>query len=164
MSEIEVPWVARKDERLRKGDSMKRSSLLLVAAALGSVLSVLGTGYAADCGQGGSPTNGSGSCDTPDDQVQCGSGTDTGAGVVSASATGAEFCNEGDVLPVQGRVGAQQECSCAYIDGDEDNNHDLLLNGWARIDQEGVHCRERSKPGSQSYNSSPGSDLQGCAG
>jgi hypothetical protein len=143
---------------------MRRGSFLLAAAVFLTMLGAFGSGHAADCGSAGSPKNGSGSCETSGDQVQCGAGTDTGAGVLSASSSGAEFCNSGTSLPIQGRIGAQQDCECAYIDGEEDNPHSasLPLNGWARVDAGGVHCRERGKPGTQSYNSSPGSDLAGC--
>lgn len=136
---------------------MRRTALLLAAVTIIGMLSALGAGHAADCGDGGSPTNGSGSCETSDNDVRCGEGTAVAGGTLSASTTAAEFCNEGTEFPLQGRIGAQQDCSCVYADGDDDNNHDLRLHGWIRIDENGPRCRE-SGTSTQSYNSSPGID------
>lgn len=116
----------------------------------------------ADCGPGGSPVNGSGSCETEDGQAICGPATGTPIGSVSARPTGVEYCNSGSASPVQGRIGAQADCLCAYADGDEDNNRSLLLNGWIRVDSTGVHCREVGTPGNHAYNSSPGTDGAEC--
>lgn len=119
---------------------MKRC-LLLVAVVV-ATLGAFGAGHAADCGVGGSAPNGSGSCKTAGNDVKCGQGTNTGVVIVSASTTGAEVCNEGGTaFPVQGRIGAQQGCDCVYIDGDNDNNHTLLLHGWLRVDKNGASCR-----------------------
>lgn len=146
---------------------MNRKSLLAVAlmvAVVGGFGGGFGAAHATDCGPGGTPVNGSGSCDTTANQVQCGPGTGVSGFVLSVGASGAEFCNAGTSLPVQGRVGAQQDCTCAYIDGDADNFHTgfIPLDGWVRVDQQGVHCAERKKANNQSYNSAPGSDVQNC--
>ncbi|MGH2831092.1 MAG: hypothetical protein ACRDJM_11470 [Actinomycetota bacterium] len=141
---------------------MKRMGSLVVVAAILATLGTSGIGRA-DCGPGGSEPNGSGSCETADNQVQCGPGTGAEGIVISASATGAEACNDGDVFPLDGRIGSQQDCSCAYIDGDADNDSDLLLDGWLRVDDTGVYCASRSTPGGQSYTAT-GQPIEECFG
>ena len=139
---------------------MKRFPMFIAAASFLAALAIGGVGHA-DCGPGGSPTNPAGSCETSSNQVHC-AGTNTPAGSVSVSADGAELCRQ-DSGTLDGRAGASQECQCVYVDGDDDNNHTLLLHGWIRIDATGVHCRENEYPSpNPSYNSSPGTQTGHC--
>jgi len=128
----------------------KRVHIVMAVATVVAALFAFSPGMA-DCGEGGSPTNHAGSCETADNQVQCG-GTATPASNVHAGTEGVETCNDGSgATPVQGRIGASSECECIYADGDAENQSPL--NGWARLDQDGVNC---DGSGEQSYNSGPG--------
>jgi len=133
---------------------MKKSSIgLAIVSLVFAALASVGAGHAADCGQGGSPKNSAGSCETSDNQVHCGPGQATPVGTISVSNNGAEVCNDGSTSPVQGRVGAEgPNCDCVYADGDADNSNDQI-QGWARIDQKGLSCDDARQP---SYNSGPG--------
>jgi hypothetical protein len=129
---------------------MKRFHVLVAVATVIAALFAFAPGFA-DCGDGGSPTNHAGSCETSNNQVQC-AGTATPAGNVHAGAEGVETCNDGSAAtPVQGRIGASTECECLYADGDADNQSPV--NGWVRLDQDGVNC---DADGQQSYNSGAG--------
>lgn len=124
---------------------------LLIVGAVVATLFAFAPGQAADCGDGGSPSNYAGSCETADNNVKCG-GTATPAGAVTAGDQGIEVCNDGSAAtPVQGRVGAGRECQCIYADGDANNPGDA--QGWIRLDMDGAHC---STAGQQSYNSGDG--------
>lgn len=148
--------------RATSAGAWKRSLLVGIIVAV-ATLGSFGTASAADCGPDGTKPNSSGSCETAQNEVRCGQGTDTGLLIVSASATGAEVCNEGGTdFPVEGRAGTQQDCQCVYIDGDDDNNHGLLLHGWLRVDQTGAYCRsDNTAPGEQSYTGE-GRPAQDC--
>lgn len=78
-----------------------------------------------------------------DNQVECGEDLTGGEAplAVFAGETGAEACNDGDDLPVQGRVIASAEGYVA-ADGDDDNvfEGDDTLTGYARVDDGGLHC------------------------
>lgn len=137
---------------------MKRVVMLI---ALAAAIAIPGAGFAADCGPGGSEPNGSGSCKTSANQTRCGDGVASQDGVaLAASESGAELCIDGADQPVQGRLGAQQDCSCAYIDGDDDNNHALLMHGWIRVDETGISCRDGSDA-LQGYEA-PGQPFPDC--
>ncbi|HEX9713490.1 MAG TPA: hypothetical protein VGB52_13185 [Actinomycetota bacterium] len=130
----------------------KRSTMALLVVAVMVVLGAFSVA-SADCGDGGSPENFAGSCETAQNQVQCSEdATATPVTSVYASAEGIETCNDGSgAFPLQGRIGASSECECIYADGDA--NNDSPLNGWAKIDQNGVNCDD----GQVSYNQGPGS-------
>ena len=70
--------------------------------------------------------------------VRCGQGTATPVAVLYAGANGAEVCNEGGPVPVQGRVIVSIEGQYIAADGDKDN--EAPADGWARIDSNGVRC------------------------
>ncbi|HVL89943.1 MAG TPA: hypothetical protein VM841_06885 [Actinomycetota bacterium] len=141
---------------------MRGVRLLVGALLVGGIIAGPGVGFAADCGAGGTTPNSSGSCKTATNQTVCGSGIDTGLIIVSAGPGGAEICNDGGTaFPVDGRAGAQLECVCVYIDGDDDNNHDLLLHGWLRIDQNGAWCRDGRDPNGNGYGA-PGRPAHEC--
>jgi hypothetical protein len=135
---------------------MKRTSIgMTMCALVFAALASVGIGQAANCGDGGSPANSAGSCETADNHVVCGDGEVTPAGTVTVSDNGAELFNDGSsAVPVEGRVGAEgPDCDCIYADGTV-NNEDPA-DGWARVDQNGVTC---DADGEQSYNSGPGTD------
>ena len=134
---------------------MSRFKFALLIAAIVASFGAAGFSQAADCPNGGSPQNAAGSCDTGSNDTRCGEGTASQANVtVYAAADGAEVCSEDDAdgVPLEGRVGAMQDCSCAYGDGGNDNP--APANGWARIDASGVNCGSANQP---SYNSGAGS-------
>lgn len=75
-----------------------------------------------------------------DNQVTCGSGTETPAAVIYAGPNGVEVCNSGGPVPVQGRVIATTEQG-GYIAADGDaNNSPEQAQGWVRVDSNGVRC------------------------
>ncbi len=76
---------------------------------------------------------------TYDNQVTCGSGTRTPAGVVYAGSNGAEVCNDGGAVPVEGRVIATTDQG-GYVAADGDGNNSGQAAGWARVDSSGVRC------------------------
>ena len=129
---------------------MKRS---VIALTLIVMLVALMAGISAShaCGGAGdSPANSFGSCESSGNTVQC-SGTGAGGISVAANANGGEVCSDSS-QPVSGRVGAEGPgCDCVYADGTAGNQSPL--DGWARVDQSGVHC---DAPGQQSYNSGAG--------
>jgi hypothetical protein len=74
-----------------------------------------------------------------DNQVSCGNGTDTPAATLYAGTNGVEVCNDGAVVPVQGRVIATTDDG-GYVAADGDNNNPGQAAGWARVDSSGVRC------------------------
>lgn len=76
---------------------------------------------------------------TWDNQVTCGGGTRTPAGVIYAGSNGAEVCNDGGVVPVQGRLIATTDQG-GYVAADGDANNPGQAAGWFRIDGSGVRC------------------------
>lgn len=129
----------------------KRSTMAVLLVAIMAVLGAFSVA-SADCGDGGSPENYAGSCETAENEVQCGDeATATPVTHLYANTDGVETCNDGSgAFPLQGRIGAAQDCQCIYADGDADN--DSPLNGWARVDMNGVSCTD----GEVSYNQGPG--------
>jgi hypothetical protein len=90
---------------------------------------------------------------TYDNQVQCGSGTATPVGgVVYVGTNGAEVCNDGGTVPVQGRVIATTDDG-GYVAADGDGDNPGQAAGWARVDGNGVRCgddagnRDATNPG-----------------
>ena len=127
---------------------MRVVSLLTgVVLLVGSTLTL---GVAGGCGNDGSPENWAGSCETDANEVRCGEEARTPVAVFTMGTIGVEACNDGSIIPLQGRVGADDGCFCVYADGDADNPGQL--QGWVRIDRSGA--RVCSDTGSQpSYNS-----------
>jgi len=76
-----------------------------------------------------------------DNQVQCGSGTATPAGMIYAGSNGVEVCSDGSsVLPLQGRIIATTEQG-GYVAADGDaSNEPAQAKGWVRVDGNGVRC------------------------
>jgi hypothetical protein len=123
--------------------------LMLVAV----LFLVLGTAPAlADGPSGSREENADG---TYDNEVSCGSGTATPVGgVVYVGANGAEVCNDGGTIPIQGRVIATTDQG-GYVAVDGDANNPGQSAGWARVDGQGVRCgddagrRDATHPGSE---------------
>jgi hypothetical protein len=74
-----------------------------------------------------------------DNQVTCGSGTRTPAGVIYAGSNGAEVCNDGGVVPLQGRLIVTTDQG-GYIAADGDGDNPAQGAGWVRVDGGGVRC------------------------
>jgi len=125
--------------------------LMLVAV----LFLVLGTAPAlADGPSGSREENADG---TFDNDVQCGSGTATPVGgVVYAGPNGAEVCNDGGTIPIQGRIiVTTDQGGYVAVDGDRDNPGAEQTKGWIRVDGSGVRCgddagrRDSTHPGSE---------------
>lgn len=132
---------------------MNRIKFALLIAAVVATFGAMGAGQANHCANGGSAHNAAGSCETSGNDTRCGEGTASQDSLtLYAAANGVEVCNEdGGAVPVEGRVGAMQGCSCAYGDGGDSNGPPA--NSWARVDQDGVNCGGAGQP---SYNSAQG--------
>lgn len=78
--------------------------------------------------------------------VTCGSGTSTPAGVVYAGSNGAEVCNDGGgAVPLQGRIIATSDQG-GYIAADGDKDNAAQAQGWIRVDGSGVRCGDDAGP------------------
>jgi hypothetical protein len=95
-----------------------------------------------------------------ENQVDCNESGSTnvgGVGYVYAGSNGAEVCgDEGSSLPVDGRVVVNTEEGYVAIDGD--NNNPAPLNGYARLDGDGVHCGDDNNQDSGADQTNNGSD------
>ncbi|MEA2432973.1 MAG: hypothetical protein QOG54_430 [Actinomycetota bacterium] len=77
--------------------------------------------------------------DAGGNQVDCGDGMVPGAPVsIYAGANGVEACDDNATTPIDGRVIVDFNGRYATIDGD--NSNPGPGNGYARVDQGGVHC------------------------
>ena len=74
-----------------------------------------------------------------DNQVTCGSGTNTPVATVYAGTNGVEVCNDGGPLPIQGRFIATTEQG-GYVAADGDSSNPGQAAGWVRVDRSGVRC------------------------
>jgi hypothetical protein len=80
--------------------------------------------------------------DPNENQTNCNESGSTnvgGLGYLSAGGNGAEVCaDEGSAVPIDGRIVVSAEDGYVAIDGD--NSNPAPANGYARLDQNGVHC------------------------
>jgi hypothetical protein len=80
--------------------------------------------------------------DPNENQVDCNEGSSTdvgGLGYVHASGSGAEVCaDDGSAVPIDGRIVVSADEGYVAIDGD--NSNPAPANGYARLDEGGVHC------------------------
>jgi hypothetical protein len=84
--------------------------------------------------------------DEGENQVDCGDGgTDVaGVGNVYAGTNGAEVCaDDSSSAPIDGRATVDTEEGYVAIDGDNSNTQGPS-NGYARVDEDGVHCGDES--------------------
>jgi hypothetical protein len=97
--------------------------------------------------------------DAGENQVNCNEGGSTdvgGLGFVSASSSGAEVCaDQGSAIPLDGRIVVSAEDGYVAIDGD--NSNPGASNGYARVDESGVHCgdTENQDSGADQTNNTP---------
>jgi hypothetical protein len=70
-------------------------------------------------------------------QVSCGGGEATPAGTVYAGANGVETCSDDGSVP-DGRIIVSIEDQYISADGDADNPSEI--QGWIRLDSNGVTC------------------------
>jgi hypothetical protein len=99
---------------------------------------------------------GDASDDPGENQVNCNETSSTDVGGLSyvyAGTNGAEMCaDDGSSFPVDGRVIVDAEGGYVAIDGD--NSNTAPLNGYARLDQGGVHCGDEQNQDSTSSDQS----------
>lgn len=77
---------------------------------------------------------------TKNNNVRCGKGTKVDRMTIYAASNGAEFCNDGGAMPVQGR--AIVDLRKQYVAADGDRNNAGPLTGYARVDRSGPHCSD----------------------
>lgn len=84
--------------------------------------------------------------DPNENQVDCNEGSSTdlvGIGYVYVGSNGAEACaDETSALPIDGSASVDAEEGYVAIDGD--NSNPAPANGYARVDQDGVHCGDEN--------------------
>jgi hypothetical protein len=127
----------RKKRRKRTSGKLRREGEMRMLALTGAVVFLFASAPAFAHGPSGSrEENADG---TYDNQVQCGKGTRTPAGVIYAGTNGVEACNDRGPLPVQGRTIVTTN-SGGYVAVDGDGNNPGITKGWIRVDRSGVRC------------------------
>jgi hypothetical protein len=94
--------------------------------------------------------------DEGENQTNCNESSSTstaGVAYVYGGTNGAEVCaDEGSAFPVDGRVIVDAEEGYVAIDGD--NSNPAPANGYARVDDGGVHCGDEQNQDSTSTDQS----------
>ena len=116
-----------------------------------------GDGLADDDGDGAADEDLAGDAldDPNENQVDCNEGSSTdvgGVGYVYVGTNGAEVCaDDTSAAPIDGSATADAEEGYVAIDGD--NSNPAPANGYARLDQDGVHCGDETNQDSSADQS-----------